>query len=1037
MCLEAGCPFEKMTTCFDCFRSDHPILTRNHERIMLTDRRAKAALKKEERYYCPEYASGPFSILATLYEAMHQQTDGRRQLSLTEKRLKELAQPRCRANLYDRQARGRTAFACVEKLTSEDYVRKEIIPGTGQEENAKYSLLPKGEALAKFCYEFEVAFQAMVVQNPNSIRDRREALGPSVDNAISLVIDTREDKTFAERLVDRCNRDKIEYSRRDLPAGDYLYLSKPNDEEMVLPLVVERKTWSDLADSVTGKGRRRLDCVKLNGGTCDSTCQLCRMKRSRCARIMFIVEGARCLSRDGQETKCTAEKRCRYCKELQERHGQHVHHAALEDVIYRLQVDHQCLVLFTRGYNETIDSLLTIRSILQAICGTELQVDDNLRRAIALSGDESDLSLKLTYRQFCSNARSMSEFDGSAVLPRGEIIEWSDRVFAQYVFDGKAGEQIKVTFKGPQTDSTRTSARRGGETVSMVDVSSARKVINLDDSSSDSGSSVNNMVESQDSIEILEVDGWAPVKVKAVPEAKDLVEIIEHLSAPARSLQTPPAKRKRGIGRNGSSSRKARKVQSTPEHASGAHRVRRLDAKAKPLLVMAGMCEYDHEYFSDANKIWKNLYAEKCAESAITFTCLAKTHLRQVQQSDSPFVEREAIRFWVLFLQLWYGVVLHTSRQTSCSVDLKALWSGDRQPRSAPVAAASTRAPSPPSDKGCVICYKSLRGDNAEALPCGHCFHSACVRGWWASSGKRQCPTCNYVVGAPKDDGAPQPGVHQTPQPRRARPSLPQTPASPDSQLREARLRRFESGIGNKTARPAGLPPSSPRITAQRNSSSWSCGQCTYVNESSSSICVMCGDDALGGADLPTTSVRSVATVAEAEPARWACSVCTLENADLSKPTCDACGSTNPFLVEEPREIVSRPATCTPSQSQPERQSSMPTSGRKGKCGACHGFGHNRGNYTAQTCPMYNDGAEIEFRRKKKEAEERKGREAQRQIEQLQSATANGDRQLQEAQRLLNEAQRNREIQASVTQNELKRLQKQKARAQKRAQRLG
>lgn len=86
---------------------------------------------------------------------------------------------------------------------------------------------------------------------------------------------------------------------------------------------------------------------------------------------------------------------------------------------------------------------------------------------------------------------------------------------------------------------------------------------------------------------------------------------------------------------------------------------------------------------------------------------------------------------------------------------------------------------------------------------------------------------------------------------------------------------------------------------------------------------------------------------------------------------------------------------------------------------------------------MYNDAAEIEFRRKKKETEERKGHEAQRLIEQLQSATANGDRQIQEAQRLLNEAQRNREIQASVTQNELKRLQKQKARAQKRAQRLG
>jgi len=113
--------------------------------LILTNARAKTVLKslqKQDRQndYCPEYASGPFAILCTLYDQMvlHQR------LSLEESRLKELAQPRCRSDLYDHQAKWRNAFACMDALK---LIRMERLPGQ-REERKIYSLLPKGEALA-------------------------------------------------------------------------------------------------------------------------------------------------------------------------------------------------------------------------------------------------------------------------------------------------------------------------------------------------------------------------------------------------------------------------------------------------------------------------------------------------------------------------------------------------------------------------------------------------------------------------------------------------------------------------------------------------------------------------------------------------------------------------------------------------------------------------------------------------------------------------------------------------------------------------
>ena len=1041
MCLERACPFDKQPTCVTCFRANHPILTRNHERIMLTDARAKAVLRQTDRHYCPEYASGSFSILVTLYEAMHQGHGGRRQLSLTAKRLKELAQPRCRANLYDRQARGRTAFACVEKLTSEDLIRKEIIPGDS-EETAKYSLMPKGEELAKFCFEYEAAIKS-VVQNTKMMKDRKKALGVAIStDSVAIVVDNREDKTFADRLVNRCETDGIGYSRRDLPAGDYLYLTKKagSEQEIVLPLVIERKTWSDLADSVTGRGRRRLDCVNLGGGNCDSRCQLCRMKKSQCSRIMFIIEGARCLSRDGQEDKCNTDKRCQYCKELQERHGNHINQAELERVIYRLQVEHQCLIHFTRSYNETINSLFILRDILGAGIKDGPQADDDLARAIALSVADSgvppsngiEFSLELTYTQFCANARSSCDLDSYTLPPRGNVVEWNDNDFVKNVFDGKAGECMAQLFGDGQRNSNRTQAVAAP--LHVIDLSIAfaadRNVGSLDDSDEDDFVEV--LDESQDSIQILEDNGWASAPPRTRPAKRPRIE--HGVASSKKTPQTPPAKRSR-IEDRASSSKRTRANLAT-QNANGQSSL--VDVSKTALLLLTGLYECDQECYSDANKIWKNLYSEYRSEQT-KFASLATFRLRQLQQSDKPFVKREAILFWVLFLQLRYGVIFHAVRQSSCALDLKTIWRGSQstQQSARGVSNASPIVLSPPGEKKCIICYEKLSGENVEALPCGHCFHYTCIRKWWAISNARICPTCNYQVGGPKDDGTQQPQALRTRQVPRATASTPVTSNS-DAQIREARLRRFGGGGGHSLARPPRVPNRPPTIDiAQGINGSWSCSKCTYANNSTSDHCVMCGDtcDGRNGQVASITSTHVAGVAARAEQHRWTCSECTLEN-DLSERTCDACGSAKPFHVD--KDKVAQTSTNTPTvQTRVKRSSSAPTSSRKVKCGACSGFGHNRANYSAEICSAYYEEFEVQLRQKKKENEERKERDAERRIEELESAKANGNEQMQQVQLLLAQVQTNQEIQDSVTQSEVKRLQKAKARAQKRAQRMG
>ncbi len=188
---------------------------------------------------------------------------------------------------------------------------------------------------------------------------------------IVLCLDTREDVHLLERIKMSCNDKKVPFMERELPAGDYLFLESDGSQEYVLPLlVVERKSWSDLADSLQGKGRplNRLDCVKLGGSNssgCSGNCQLCKMKRCGCRRVMFIIEGKRCLGSDSVHRtakKCTKVNCCSACRLLSKRHD--VTQDVLEGVLHRLQIEHGCFIHYSRSYNETISTLFDIWTML-------------------------------------------------------------------------------------------------------------------------------------------------------------------------------------------------------------------------------------------------------------------------------------------------------------------------------------------------------------------------------------------------------------------------------------------------------------------------------------------------------------------------------------------------------------------------------------------------------------------------------------------------------------------------------------------------
>ena len=1064
VCLTDACPFFQQLTCLGCFVANHPILQRNHEKIALTDTRAKDLMKRNKRQsklYIPQYASGPFACLAALARARFVRAPRVAQHSLTETLLKEQAQPMCRSDLYDKHvSRGENAFACMDSLAKKELVRKETIVANGNHRvngvasggEAKYSLIGDGEILARGCKTFQEAMES-VLMNPKMARDQQRALWQTNSSAdvmsVKLIVDSREDSVFVKRLKARADSNRVPCETRELPGGDYLFTVTKNATEHVFPIVLERKTWSDFADSISGKGKRRLDCVRVDGGgdvvtiggvasTCTGGCQLCRMKRSGCRKKLFVIEGGRCLNRDGAPDKCTNESPCRYCRDLLELRG--LTHLQLEQALYQLQAHHNCLVFFTRNYNETIDALFTIRDILGS---TSSSSTGPTPERVHGGSWAANLQATLSFEQFKTNVRRRTRDLGETEFVKGKVVTWTDLKISKSIVDGEMLNAAEHLLEDFQAVSVRALSHRNKE-IEVIDLE--------DEVPSRNGKSGPEVV-------ILDDNDWG---AKGSERSRKRDENDDDVIV----LDSPEPKRRRVLAT----------TSTEDKHSRGTS-----------LLIVKGMYEYDQEFLDDANKMWQQTYKNQhdklsvaphrsLEEADTEFLSLALHHTRSCQQEEPPLVGRSTIMFWLLYIQLRFDVLVHTPRTSVCARELINMWNGslgdhsrsgsvhasalqDRQSEKATLSrtvggtseveiiGVSTPQNRPQarsldnrkrsltnSDGHSQAEIEILDVSTPRLRPSGRVLDERSK----SRSSRNKTPV--HTLGAVDwslDDTKPAAvasnRVKLPPKRPHARP-----PRPPGNDfVREARLKRFGGSTVNSE---------SSERKRNSNDGTWECQRCTLENPKIELICRACDSPRIGPDPIPSSIPSSN---------EWQCSECTLSN-DSMTTICIACETprsrTQPATPSHfiPRQLdltsgmddvssfgvpdLTRPHTGTARTISSEGGSS---GARNQKCGACGAHGHNRATATAQNCAAFYDEAEVERRNKKKE-------EAQKKLEELNKRAENAKRQKEDFKRQAEVARREVERfhqmasnAETYSENELKRIESEKKKAAKRLQKFG
>jgi len=939
---------------------------------------------RRPRQYCPEYASGPFAILCSLIEAMegkHKNSNGRRQLSLKESELKCLAQPRCRSNLYDRQViRGRNAFACMEGLAEKQLVRKEIIMDTVE----KWALLPAGEIMAKKCLNFENAVDAVIPNDSAGIINIGQSQTLENDEMV-LVVDTREDAHFRSRLKTLSQDESIPTVERELPAGDYVFLQKNN----ILPIVIERKSWSDLADSVLvkGKAHQRLDCVKLgtNYECCESqNCQLCKMKRSGCSQIMFIIEGSRCRGRDGyRDNKCSDQKPCQACKSLIERHGPTVTQKVLEKVLHRLIVQHGCYVHFTRSYNETVSSLFLIRNLLL----------EGKSFAASMMSEK-----QITYEQFCSNACLRTRRRKLHHRKKESVVEWQcDGLVSMMVNKELPWKQVLrndllgLTYESSNkisNEHTRTvidiaTSNRTGKLsrkTQRLNRQKEKDTICIDLDSDNSG-------QEDTSIELIEV-----VDSRESSDDDDVVCLNDNSQHSIEIIERSSSKSKGSSQLNQISSKE-----------------NRLNAESCNLLILHGSDDYDEKFLKTFNKCWQQCYSNNAnnLESDLSYDIALQSINGMINHTQ--FVRRNELINAVLWIQIKLGVfvcpvernlsadslkqlltqpTVTTEQSSSRKVVTATTPTSNAHNRSSSHRTTITKSATPNSTHQSSrrtkpftpvqICHASLEQHHqlSNISPITKSIitnlnHQQSTERTKLSSPETMCrPTARRFLNKQYHESTSLAAMRKksaatafnnekstvmTTKPphvvRKIQPSARRTIAI------DARLRRFENK--NDTEK---------KTIASSTKKTWTCS-CTLVNNYQSITCDACGCFDPNRTSSSTSSFHSSFTRISEDRKRskiWTCK-CTLDN-DFLNAECDACGQPNPTRRIVKESLV--PQTDIISSYHlggsflPDDKAS--TSKKKHiRCGACGVIGHNRGNATKETCSAYDDEKEV-FRREEK-----------------------------------------------------------------------
>ena len=720
--------------------------------------------------------------------------------------------------------------------------------------------------MAKACLKFEEAVNSVIKPLKQDLAGKDRELV----NGVSLIVDSREDQLYRERINALSQDYGIGLEEKELPAGDYLF----SRNGQLFPLVIERKSWSDIADSVLSKGvaNRRLDCVKLgtNYSCCPrGNCQFCKMKRSGCSQIMFIIEGSRCTGRDVRKSKCTAEKRCQACRALMDRHGSTVTQDELELVLNKLQAKHGCYIHFTRNFNETITSLLAISDILR----------DGVCFASKMSSKVYNKDT-ISYHEFCANTNGSGtdNEDVTKEVASDEVLEWQSDALFNVVAKNRDDwiSSLSKELGSNNAEENTVTSRKRSCSKSNVGASSKRQrssssnndgeIINIDDSDDDSDSctSVDLLHESQDSVQI--IDDFPGIEEN---NSQDSVQIIDDLIQDSTVDESITESENRG------------------DSAISPG----INLDKLPFLILRGYDECDDRFQKHMNIIWRLCYDERRGTTCVNENATQSLE-SLVNSSPFPFLPRTSVVFSLLRLQVKSGLHVRILARSFLGDDLKAKLSGTS------VLASAGQLRSDDSSA------KKLSEEHSNyTTQVSTQRHVSLLSANEGNDNSRQNFPSSTSLSTPKSpprristsSSIPHPssGIERSCKGGSASEVSNKFPSSQGRlQAIEARLRRFDRS--QSECREAFDIHDSPSASQSREDA-WSCHVCTHKNPFTSGVCEMCKDtnqQELKHAQSGSTDHESSGNTSHAKNI-WICQACTLENLSIA-PICEICQTKSP-----------------------------------------------------------------------------------------------------------------------------------------------
>ncbi|CAH1772286.1 unnamed protein product [Owenia fusiformis] len=326
-----------LALCQDCSDLTHRGAARRHHQL-------KGILEapKVHKPYSPKAYRTPFALLIGLHSGLHSDPP---MLSMNERNVKDLSQPHTDTDL-DSKNPGKFfgGFDSMENtLIMKNLVLKEAAI------NPSYALTVSGRHLAEKCSDFAQAYYNF--SSVRGIPKIPEASSTQIGaERLCLVIDSQEKER--ERLIGFARQRGIVTKVRELPAGDYVWLllppgadgsqDIPSNREMMLPYIVERKSWDDLFDSMRTS---RFDK------------QIVKMQRCGLKNIFYLLEG----SINDTKSKLTDEKKTQ-----------------IKTRIQKLQFEEDIFVNYTASWLKTVQWLVQITSLIADAYRSGMDTHDRL-----------------------------------------------------------------------------------------------------------------------------------------------------------------------------------------------------------------------------------------------------------------------------------------------------------------------------------------------------------------------------------------------------------------------------------------------------------------------------------------------------------------------------------------------------------------------------------------------------------------------------------------------------------------------------------